>query len=164
MVPWGILGALCVLIAVFVVRHWLLTRPQAISIKPKRRGLFIFNDGFRVREVDPIDVLTRMEAHKAFRHDLHPKRCELGEIEALEILADAVRSAFAVPAYTEPGKPGLTVRECFELYSVFAHYLHSQKKSTKPLQISPRVSDATSSESESATTSDTLASGSIASV
>ena len=164
MLPWGILGALCVLIAIFVVRHWLMTKPQSISIKPKRRGLFRFSDGVCVREVDPIDVLAKMEAHPKFRHDLHPKRCELGEIEALEILADAVRSAFAVPAYTEPGKPGLTVRECFELYSVFAHYLHSQKKSTKPLQISPRVSDATSSESEPATTNDTLASGSIASV
>jgi hypothetical protein len=158
MFAWGILGLIVVVVAVFVVRYWLINRTA--SIKPKRRGLFRFNDGVTGREVDPIEVLARFEDHPEFRHDLHPKRCERGEVEALKILAEAVRAAFQVPEYSEPGKPGLTVRECFELYSVFAHFIGSQKKSTNRLQISPRDSVATSSDSEKPTTNDTLGSGS----
>jgi hypothetical protein len=160
MVRFGILGLIVIVIAVIVVRYWLINRPQSVSVKPKRRGLFRFNDGAINREVDPIDVLARFEEHPEFRHDLHPKRCERGEVEALKILADAVRVAFQVPEYTEPGKPGLTVRECFELYAVFAHFIAFQKKSTNRSQISPQDSAATSNDSEKPTTNDMLGSGS----
>ena len=95
------------------------------------RGLFSFSDGVRIRSVDPIAVLTAMEAHPQYRFDLHPARVLEGEKEAMDITVDAVRKAFGVPPFVSPKRPGLTHQECLRLLHAFRVYIASQKKSTE---------------------------------
>jgi hypothetical protein len=95
------------------------------------RGLFSFSDGHRIRSVDPIAVLNAMEAHPQYRFDLHPARVADGEKEAMDITVDAVRKAFGIPAFTAPGRPGLTHTECLRLLNAFRVHIATQKKSTE---------------------------------
>jgi hypothetical protein len=146
---------------VAVRRHLLNRKIPVVPVARNRRGLFRFGDGAKIREIDPIEVIAAMESHPEFCFHLHPKRCERGESEAFLVLADAVRKAFRVPEYSQPGEPGLTVRECWELYCVFARYVYSQKKSTNSTPILPPDLESTSSSSGEQTTSDMWGSGSI---
>lgn len=107
------------------------------------RGLFAFSDGFRIRSVDPIAVLTTMEAHKEYRFDLHPSRVLEGEKEAMAITVDAVRQAFGIPAFTVPGRPGLTHQECLRLLTAFRIHIALQKKSIESIAISSQFTAAT---------------------
>lgn len=141
--------------------RWIIVNRMAKEYR-SHRGLFRFNDGARIRSVDPIEVLIALEAHPEFRFDLHPLRAANGESEAFGVIADAVRSAFSVPAFTVPNTPGLTVRECYELYRAFVYYVHLQKKSTEPMPISASDTASTSSASEQAATNAMSDSGSIA--
>lgn len=123
-------------------------------------GLFVFWNGKQNKTVDPIHVLMALEAHPKFRLDLDPRRAlEDGDREAMENLTEAVRQAFGVPAFTQPGRPGLTVYECCELLAVFIAYVDMQKKSTKPPQTSPPNTEPISTQSEKPITLDTLATG-----
>lgn len=137
---------------------------KLLASKPatQHRGLFRWSDGVKIRESDPIAVLIALEAHKEFRFDLHPIRAQNGEAEAFLVIADAVRQAFGVSEYIEPGKPGLTVRECYELLREFLFYADSQKKSSMPTQTSAESTVAMSTDLEPPTTSGSLDSGSIA--
>jgi hypothetical protein len=128
-----------------------------------QRGMFRFSDGVTIRSVDPIAVLIGLEAHKEFRFDLHPKRAEEGETDAYRVIASAVREAFGVPEYTEPGKPGLTVIECYQLFRAFVLYADSQKKSINLSLMSQLSTESISRESEVRTTNNSSVSGSIAS-
>lgn len=157
----AILVSVLLMALAIVLARWLVVG-RMVREKRSNRGLFRFNDGVRIRSVDPIEVLIALEAHSEFRFDLHPLRASNGESEAFGVIADAVRSAFGVPAFTSPGQPGLTVRECYELYSVFVRYVTLQKKSTEPTPISASDTVQTSKPSEPSATNDTLASGSIA--
>jgi hypothetical protein len=126
----------------------------------RNRGLFRFHDGKQIREVDPMAVLTSLEEHPKFRMDLDPKRAiEDGDQEALDCMADAVRIAFGVPAFTSPKRPGLTVYECVELLAVFMLYVDSQKKNSAPRPTSPPSTESTSPSSEKPTTPSTSGCG-----
>lgn len=130
--------------------------------RESRRGLFVYSDGKRVRSVDPISAILTLEAHKDFRFDRHPKQAADGDKEAIAICADAVREAFSVPAYSAPGKPGLTVAECYSLLQAFGRYVALQKKSISLSATFAQSTVSTSGPSEPATTNDTLPSGSSA--
>jgi hypothetical protein len=157
----GVIGCLVVVAAVVIVRHRIVSR-SAIQrpVSARSRGLFRFSDGVRVRSIDPIEALMGFEKQPQFLHDKHPRKAQDGDLESLKIVAEAVRLAFGIPEFTEVGKPGLTVRECFELYCVFSRYLSSLKKSTNSTPTSQQDSAQTSNRSDVSTTSDMSASGS----
>lgn len=130
------------------------------KLRPINRGLFRFSDGVRVREVDPISVVLALESHPTFRIDLDPRRAlEDGDSVAMATMADAVRTAFGVPEFTAPNRPGLTVYECVELLAVFSLYVDSQKKSTNPPLTSPASMASTSTASAEPTTLSSSVSG-----
>lgn len=150
---------ICCLFAIIVLGLVLVVRGRMIRQTPSR-GLFRFSDGVRIREVDPISVILALEAHPTFRMDLDPRRAlEDGDSQAMATMADAVRSAFGVPEFTRPGRPGLTVYECVELLAVFSLYVDSQKKSTNPTPTSPASMESTSTASAEPTTLNSSVSG-----
>lgn len=151
----SILAVSLLIISARVILNWRARRKSS-----QYRGLFRFSDGVRVRAVDPIAILIALEAHKSFRFDLHPLRAQEGEPEALEIIADAVRQAFDVPAYSQPKHPGLTIRECYDLFRSFIFYADAQKKNIKPTPISAESTGPTSNGFDAPTTNDSLDSGS----
>ncbi|QDV26352.1 hypothetical protein [Aureliella helgolandensis] len=125
------------------------------------RGLFRFHDGKKTREIDPIQVLISLEEHPKFRIDLDPRRAlQDGDRESLANMADAVRTAFIVPKFSVPGRPGLTTYECVELLAVFMLYVDMQKKSTNPPPTSQPSTESTSTASDASTTPSMLDSGS----
>ncbi len=118
----------CASIIRWQIAEWKL-RKHTRLVAESRRGLFRFSDGIRIRAVDPIAVILSMEEHPDFRFDIHPKRVEEeGELEATTMMVDAIRKAFAVPEFTSPKLPGLTVQECLQLYDAFAVTWISKKK------------------------------------
>lgn len=137
----------------------LIHRRNALRAE-SRRGLFLYSDGHRTRAIDPIEAIMALEADPEFRFDLHPKRADEGDQEAVQIIARAVRSVFRVPEFSEPGKPGLTVVECYRLLQAFAIYAEALKKN---IRVSPTSAPSTESMpiacSES-TTNDSSPSGS----
>lgn len=153
------LGALCAMIALAVVAIVALRTFFARSPK-LHRGLFVFHDGAKVRYVDPIAAYLALEQDQEFRFDLHLRRAENGESEAIGIVANAVRTAFGVPVFTRPGQPGLTTAECHRLLGAFVLYIDAQKKSTSRLSIAQPSTEPTSSESSETTTNASSHSGS----
>lgn len=115
------------LAVVFAARVVLAKR---IARSARYRGLFQFSDGVNLRAVDPISVIEAMEAHEQYRFDIHPQQVAEGDKEAIGITVDAVRKAFAVPAFTKVGVPGLTNNECLQLLNAFSLWVAAQKKST----------------------------------
>ncbi len=156
----GSLTGVAAVMLLVIAARFIINR-RALRNDTSHRGLFRFNDGVRVRAVDPIAILTALEQHEVFRFDLHPLRAQEGEDEAFLVIADAVRQAFQVPAFTEAGKPGLTVRECFNLLRAFLFYADAQKKNSRLMPICAASTESIPNGSESPITSDTLGSGSI---
>lgn len=126
------------------------------------RGLFVFSDGVKTRSIDPIQVMLGLEAHPEFRLDRHLRLAREGDSEAVRITAKAAQDVFRVPEYTEPGKPGLTISECYRLMLAYIAFAESLKKNTKPSPIAPASTGPTSYESNSKTTNDSSPSGSCA--
>jgi len=156
---------ICCLAAVWVICLTVIVR-LLLGWRDKRRianarGMFVFHDGKAYRSVDPIATWMKLEAHPKFILERHYKLSTENDTEALELLADAVREAFGVPAYTTPTKPGLAVHECRELLTAFLQYCDALKKNTNPGPTSAQSSEPTSSESDNETSSGTLGSGSV---
>lgn len=149
------------LVAVVVARVFVAYRQR--QQPDSRRGLFLYSDGKNTRSIDPIAAILGLESDPKFRFDRHPKLAAEGDKEAIAIVAAAVRSVFGIPEYTAPGKPGLTVVECYRLLQAFALYVDLQKKSTSPLPTFALSTDATPQSSSEPTTNDSSLSGSTAS-
>lgn len=99
--------------------------------KQSRDGMFRFKDGVNIRVVDPIEVLQKLDAHKEFRIDLHPRQAEEGSSVALKICIDAIQYAFGVEKFTCRERPGLTSIEMLRLLQAFEIYALRVKKNTK---------------------------------
>lgn len=112
-----------------------------------RLGIFQFFDGTRTRRVDPMAVQRALFNHPRFAWDTHPVLIDVDDpkvsLEALEITADAVRTAFELPGI-EAG--GLTETECVNLLASFVAYLNDLKKSTGTTPNSPAVTEPKPSE------------------
>jgi hypothetical protein len=122
---------------------WLRTRLD------KRRNIFSFWDGQRVRRVDPLRVLQTLQADKEFLMDRHIKMAmELGDQEAIAITCKAVQTAFGVSAWSDD-QPGLTIAETLALVQAFVGWLELQKKSTEdwPTSIARTPPESTTDES-----------------
>lgn len=105
-----------------------------------------------------------LDSHDEFDWETHPLLIDPPDdapapdtrisVEAMEVTADAVRTAFDVPLY-ENGR-GLTEGELVSLLTVFTVWMTALKKNTRPLPISPEPTEPESSESESDTNANSL--------
>lgn len=129
--------------------------------KPKEsvRGLFRFNDGKKIRAIDPIEVILSLDGHKEFRLDLHPGQAESGNQQAMSICRDAIQTAFRVVPFTSPEQPGLSTVEMLRLLDAFQSYCMRQKKNIDPCPIYAASMEPTSNESTEPTTKPLLVSG-----
>jgi hypothetical protein len=155
-------AVVCMAAVIVLARQWLIYKaanPIEVKLPRSTQGFFRFHNGEKVISVDPIAVLNSLDAHKTFRSDLHPGQALLGNREALNIVASAVREAFGVPEFNEAKQPGLSVLECLELLSAFWSWCDVQKKSTEPTPILPPSMESTSTPSTEATSQPSLVSG-----
>jgi hypothetical protein len=93
----------------------------------RRRNIFRFNDGIRVRSADPIAVAIALHEHKHFL-PRHLGEAVGGDHEAMMIVARTACDVFGISLLAD-GKDGLTVTESLELMLAFDAYLWSLKKS-----------------------------------
>lgn len=126
------------------IANFLRTRRQQ-----RRRAIFRFFDGVRERRADPLVVLRALAADPRFLLDKHPALAAAGDAESQHITVAAVRSAFAVQAYSytarDQRESGLTDEESLELLSRFAEFLEVVKKNGSPPPTSPAAMDLESS-------------------
>jgi hypothetical protein len=134
----------------------LITKQSRGSI---RSGMFRFNDGLKVRAVDPIEVLSSLNAHPEFRLDTHPRQAKNGNPYGIRVCLDAIQSAFGVQKYSSPKQPGLTTVEMLALLDAFQVYCLRQKKSTEASQTWEQSTESTSTNSRNEIETPTLASG-----
>lgn len=104
----------------------------------QEREIFVYFDGHRHRRGDPIAIYRGLKDDPQFNLDVHPGEAEEGDLEALGIMAGAVRRVFGVKSADEGG---LTEMECAELLRGYLDYTGSLKKnsSTPPMPLSPTI-------------------------
>ncbi len=133
-----------------MIRQWAWNR---------RRQIFHFNDGRKVRSADPIAVAIALHEHSEFL-PRHLGEAADGDSTAQQIVARAACDVFGVTPLAADGRSGMTVAELIELMFAFDAYLFALKKNIEPRVIKP-VSTASASQSLSEPiTSDTSGSGS----
>ena len=103
-----------------LLRAWLINR---------RRAIFRFWDGRRVRAVDPIEVSRLLRRDPFFDAETHLKLIDAGDDEAIRVTANAVRQAFGIP---DLQGGGLAELECLAVLMDFYEFLHALKKNTSP--------------------------------
>jgi len=125
----------------------------------RRRNIFRFNDGRRVRSADPIAVAIALHEHKHFL-TRHLGDAVGGDHEAMMIVARTACDVFGISLLAD-GKDGLTVTEALELMLAFDAYLWSLKKSTELSLTKRGYTESTSPGSSEPTTNDTSDCGPI---
>lgn len=126
----------------------------------RRRAIFSFWDGSSQRSVDPMVVYRALQQHPRFNWSVHPVLIDTGDLDALNVTADAVRFAFDIPGFAFGG---LTEAECVTLLTQFVVYLDALKKSGSPAPILPEPTGPASSTPANPGTNEPLASGSTVS-
>jgi len=119
----------------------------------RRRNIFRFNDGRRVRSADPIAVAIALHEHKHFL-PRHLGEAVGGDHEAMMIVARTACDVFGISLLAD-GKDGLTATESLELMLAFDAYLWSLKKSIDLSLIKQGYTESTLPESSEPITSDT---------
>lgn len=135
--------------------NWWRLRRQA-----RRRQIFRFWDGERIRGIDPLAVIRGLAEHPTFDASVHPveARCHDYSIanRAYKIIADAVSDVFGVQSYDGATGKGLLEAERATLYAEFQEYISALKKNGEPNQT---ISGATAEHpNQTPNTSDTLGS------
>lgn len=125
----------------------------------RRRNIFRFNDGRRVRSADPIAVAIALHEHKTFL-PRHLGEAVEGDPEAQRIVAGAARDVFGVSLLSPDEQNGLTVAETIELMLAFDGYLFALKKNIDRSLTRSGYTAPTSPPSNEPITSDTSAYGS----
>lgn len=126
----------------------------------KRRLIFRFNDGRRIRRVDPVEIAIALHEHPEYLPE-HLKEASSGSPDAQRTVAKAACDVFGVEPLSE--NRGLTVNERIELVMAFDLYLLALKKNTVVSPISRDSTASTSADLSEPTTNDTSVSGSTAS-
>jgi hypothetical protein len=130
------------------IRRWLWNR---------RRSIFRFYDGERVRAADPIAVAMALRDHPEFT-ERHLFDAAKGDELALAVVAKTAQTVFRVNSLSGSGR-GLTISELLELMLAFDAYCLTLKKSTDTSPTSPPSTESTSPPSNEPTTNDSSASG-----
>lgn len=130
----------------------------------RHRAIFRYWDGSRMRSIDPMIPYRILDSHETFDWETHPLLIDPDDdspkpdiklsVEAMEITADAVRTAFEIPKY-DNGR-GLTEGELIDVLTVFTVWMTALKKNIRPLPISPEPTEPESSEVESITNANSL--------
>jgi hypothetical protein len=121
----------------------------------RKRNLFSYWDGSRMRSDDPLAIQMRIETHPTCRWDVHPIAAERGDVEAYKITLNAIADVFRVQIFDPDKQTGLTHDELMRLLGQYADYIDSLKKNIGPLPTWRAASDATSEASSDTITSDT---------
>lgn len=108
----------------------------------KRRQIFRFNDGSRVRAVDPIAIAVALKEHKEFL-PRHLTGAVNGDPESRKKVADAACDVFGVVPF-DGLKTGLTVAERIELMLAFDLWMLTVKKNFAFSQMSQTSTESTS--------------------
>ncbi|MFG0261030.1 MAG: hypothetical protein ACF788_01375 [Novipirellula sp. JB048] len=127
----------------------------------KRRLIFRYHDGRRVRSADPIVLAAGLHGHPEYLYR-HLRDAAEGDQESIDIVARAACDVFGVSPLEGSGQGGLTVAERIELMMAFDLYLFELKKNIAVSPTSPVSTEPTSPPSPAQTTSDTSDSGSTA--
>ena len=120
----------------------LILNPIRRLIIERRRAIFRFWDGRRIRGADPIAVLRSLRADPEYDQEVHLPLVDAGDEEAIRIVANAVRRAFSVAAF-ESG--GLSELELLGVLMDFITFTLALKKNTGPTPNSSEPSPSTSS-------------------
>jgi|DEB0MinimDraft_6_1074348.scaffolds.fasta_scaffold26249_2 hypothetical protein len=130
--------------------NWLRKR-----IADRRKAVFPYWDGTRIRRIDPMLAMAALKSHKEFDWSRTPKQCDSASdevsIEGYQLTQDAVCAAFDVKPFD--GTSGLTQAECLDLLAAFTGWLGVQKKTPNNLQTSSEPTGTESSNDNSATRS-----------
>jgi hypothetical protein len=126
----------------------------------RRRLIFRFNDGSRIRGVDPIETSVALHNHESYL-PRHLKEAASGEREAQRIVAQTACDVFGVSRF-DGYKTGMTVAERIELMFAFDTYIEVLKKNIGLSPMLPTSTESTSQTSSDPTTNDTLGSTSTA--
>lgn len=110
-----------------LLRRWIIER---------RRAIFRYWDGRRLRKIDPMEVLRALRADKNYDQAAHLPLVDAGDEDAIRITANAVRSAFGAPAFADGG---LSELELCGVLVDFLTFLATLKKSTDTPQSSPQA-------------------------
>lgn len=127
----------------------------------RRRKIFRFNDGRKIRSADPIEVSIALAEHAKFLPE-HLEDARWGDVESLEIVATTACDVFGVQPLSADGKSGLTVGERLELLLAFDLYLMALKKNIGRSPTPRSSTESISPGSSGKTTSDTSGSGQTA--
>jgi hypothetical protein len=103
---------------------WIRTK-----IWKRRRLIFRFHDGRRIRAIDPVEVAIALHSHPVFLYR-HLSEAADGDFEAQRIVAQTACDVFGVSSVAEDEHYGLTVAERIELVMSFDLYLMELKKNT----------------------------------
>lgn len=126
----------------------------------RRRSIFRYWDGARNRFADPMAIYRALQQHPRFNWDVHPALIDCGDLDALALTAEAVRTAFGIAPVEQDG---LTEAECVTLLAAFVGYLEALKKNGSPTPTLPAPSEPAPSTPATPDTSEPSASGSTAS-
>lgn len=123
----------------------------------RSRKIFRFNDGRRVRAVDPVAAALALKEHPTYlrKHLFDSMR---GDVDAQRIVAQAACDVFDVKPLDANGR-GLSMTERIELVMGFDLYLSALKKNSVAFPTSPSSTVPTSEPSTEAITPATSASG-----
>lgn len=130
--------------------NWLRKR-----IADRRKAVFPYWDGTRIRRIDPMVAMAALKSHEEFDWSRTPKQCDSGSdeisIEGYQLTQDAICAAFDVKPFD--GKVGLTQAECLDLLVAFTGWLGIQKKTPSNSQTLSEPTEAESSSGDSVTRS-----------
>jgi hypothetical protein len=134
--------------------QWLRNR-----IWRKRRLIFRFHDGHKIRSIDPVEVVVGLHGHSSYLHR-HLGEAANGDADAQRTVAQAACDVFGVHPFDSTSQTGLTVAERIELVMAFDLYMWKLKKNTGRLRTPPQSTASTSPASSEPITNDTSDSGS----
>jgi hypothetical protein len=126
----------------------------------RRRNIFRFNDGRRVRSADPIAVAIALHEHKEYLPH-HLGEATDGNPEAMMIVARAACDVLGVHPLAANGKSGLTAAELLELMQAFDGYLFALKKNIEHSLTKRGYTESTSPDLSEPITNDTSDCGPI---
>lgn len=129
-----------------------------------KRQIFSYWDGFKVQHADPLEIQTRLELDPEYRADIHPELAYANTPEgarAFEVCINAYRNAFNLKPYDPDRRKGLIKAEILQLHATYCLYVDYLKKSTDLTQTPTQFGDATWTESDERTMSDTSVTSSI---
>ena len=121
----------------------------------RRRQLFRYFDGDRMRRADPLVLLAAIDQDPEYVPDKTPYFIAAGQQDAIDVSIRMVNRVFGAQPYDDETGIGLTTNEAMSLFSQFMTWLDGLKKNTSATPTPPPSTDATSNGSANGTTSGT---------